>query len=225
MLPFFTPLLLFTAFLLLLLLSLSAPIIHSIYLFRLAAAVSSSLLNAGASAQVSFGVWGYCVSAIQISIAGIDRNRPAQCSSTHLGYTFDQTVAEVLNTNDIHNLVSKSTTAALVIHPIVAAFSFLALLLSLCTLGRQSSRLFSSLTLIICSVATVLTTIVFLIDVIFVAIVRGRVRNASNGTLSLNWGNAVWMALGATIALWTALFTASMGAHRERNMRRKTETY
>jgi hypothetical protein len=68
-----------------------------------------------------------------------------------------------------------------------------------------------------------LTTLVFLIDVILVAVVRQRLNNASDGRLTLVWGNAVcyppalffsdlfphtlfqvWMSLGATIALWAA---------------------
>lgn len=62
-----TPLLIFVAFILLLLVSLSAPIIHNIYLFRLSASISSSFLDSGASGSVQFGVWGYCVSAIDVS--------------------------------------------------------------------------------------------------------------------------------------------------------------
>lgn len=62
-----TPVLLFIAFILLLLVSLSAPIIKSIFLFRLTANVGSSLLNTGASGSVNFGVWGYCISAIDVS--------------------------------------------------------------------------------------------------------------------------------------------------------------
>lgn len=62
-----TPFLTFVAFLLLLLVSLSVPIIHSIYLFRLTAYAGTSVLNASAAGAVRFGVWGYCISAIDLS--------------------------------------------------------------------------------------------------------------------------------------------------------------
>jgi hypothetical protein len=65
---FFTnlaPFLLFSAFVLLLLVTLSAPIIDPIYLFRLSADVGGS--SAGGSGSVQFGVFGYCVSAIEAS--------------------------------------------------------------------------------------------------------------------------------------------------------------
>jgi len=67
MLPFVTSGLLFVAFLLLLLVTLSVPIIKTIYLFTLSANVSSNLLDSGANGSVNFGVWGYCISAIQVS--------------------------------------------------------------------------------------------------------------------------------------------------------------
>ncbi|TFK42679.1 actin cortical patch SUR7/pH-response regulator pali [Crucibulum laeve] len=223
------PLLIFIAFILLLLVSLSAPIIKSIFLFRLAANVSSGLLNSNANGKVNFGVWGYCVSAIQVSVAGFDRSRGAQCSGTHLGYTIDETIASVLNADDIRNVLSRTTTAALVIHPIACGLTFLTFIISLFILRRGSngtSRLPSLLTLGVGLTAALLTTVVFLIDVIFVAVVRHRVRDASDGNLTLTWGNAVWMTLGATVALWLAMVGACAGvcACGGRN-RRKAETY
>ena len=62
-----TPFLTFVAFLLLLLVSLSVPIIHSIYLFRLTAHAATSFLDASATGAVRFGVWGYCISTVDLS--------------------------------------------------------------------------------------------------------------------------------------------------------------
>ena len=62
-----TPALVFVAFLLLLLISLSVPVIKTIYLFTLTTNVSSSLFNSGAAAAVKFGVWGYCISSVDVS--------------------------------------------------------------------------------------------------------------------------------------------------------------
>ncbi|KAF8078042.1 pali-domain-containing protein [Lyophyllum atratum] len=157
-----TPVLLFIAFILLLLVTLSAPIIKSIFLFRLTA-------NAGSTASTNFGVWGYCISSIDVSIS-------------------------------YHG----TTTAALVLHPIAAGLTFLAFLISLFILRRGSngtSRLPSFCTLGVGLLAAVLTT----------SVVRHRVRDASDGDLQLNWGNAVWMTLGATIALWLAMVGACAG--------------
>ncbi|KAF5365598.1 hypothetical protein D9758_003236 [Tetrapyrgos nigripes] len=195
MLPIFTSVLVFVAFLLLLLVTLSVPIIKTIYLFTLSVSASSSLLDSGASGSVNFGVWGYCISAVQVSVIGFDHDTDARCSSRHLGYTIDSRVAETLHVDDITDLISRTTTAALVLHPIVSVFTF----------RQASSRRAWLFTLGIGILAALFTTIVFLIDVILVAVVRNHVNDRTDGDLTLDWGNAVWMSLGATIALWLGL--------------------
>ncbi|KAI0082731.1 pali-domain-containing protein [Panus rudis PR-1116 ss-1] len=222
MLAAVTPFLTFVAFLLLLLVSLSAPIIRSIYLFSLAANFSSSLFNTSATGLARFGVWGYCLYNVDVSVLGIDY-RPqidGQCSKAHLGYTIDSTVANALHAQNIENTISRATTAALVLHPIACALTFVALLTALGMVRRRTgnvSSLASILTFLVGFVAALLTTIVFLIDVIAVAVVRHRIRDDTDGSLNLNWGNAVWMTLGATVALWGALVGACAGVfHRSR---------
>jgi hypothetical protein len=59
-----TPFLLFTAFLLLLLITLSAPIVRSIYLFKIASNIEIDWLATNATGTVRFGVFGYCVSPV-----------------------------------------------------------------------------------------------------------------------------------------------------------------
>ncbi|KAF4615461.1 hypothetical protein D9613_002969 [Agrocybe pediades] len=224
-LPALAPLLIFIAFLLLLLVSLSVPIIKSIDLFRLTANASSSILKSSASGSVTFGVWGYCVSALKVSVFGSDRSMSdGQCSKAHLGYTFDSTVADAVGASSIQNAISRTTTAALLLHPLAAALAFLTLLVSLFILRRGSngtSRLPSALTTGLAILTSILTTIVFLIDVIVVAVVRGRVHKASD-SLDLTWGNAVWMTLGAAIALWISTIGAMCGVFGLRSTRKRT---
>ncbi|KAJ8078663.1 hypothetical protein PM082_012946 [Marasmius tenuissimus] len=212
------PALIFIAFLLLLLVSLSLPIIKTIYLFSLSTSATSSVFRSGASAAVRFGVWGYCTSSVSVSVLGFDHNTAAKCSDRQLGYAFDSTVADVLQT----------TTAALVLHPIACGLTFLSLLVSLFMLRRGSngtSRLPSLLTLGIGILTALLTTVVFLIDVIFVAVVRGRINDRTDGAISLDYGNAVWMVLGAAIALWIAMFGACGGVCGCGRRSRKSERY
>ncbi|KAJ7452522.1 pali-domain-containing protein [Mycena galericulata] len=209
-----TPVLLLVSFILLLLVTLSIPIIKSIFLFRLTAAASSSLLDSSASGSVSFGVFGYCTSGLDTSIIGINHDTAAECSKAHLGYTFDSTVAKALHVSGFENLISKSLTAVLALHPVVAALTFVTLLISLFMLRRGSngtSRLPSLLALIMGLLTAVLTTVVFLIDVILVAVVRSHVHKDTDGALTLTWGNAVWMTLVATILLWIANVGACAG--------------
>lgn len=67
MLAIVTPVMLLITFLLLLLVSLSVPIVKTIYLFQITADVSSSILKPGASGAVKFGVFGYCFSGVDVS--------------------------------------------------------------------------------------------------------------------------------------------------------------
>ncbi|KAK7693627.1 hypothetical protein QCA50_003196 [Cerrena zonata] len=224
-----TPFLNFVAFLLLLLVSLSTPITKSIYLFQLTAKASSSLFNASADGSARFGVWGYCLSAIDVSVLGFNHDSSAQCSKAKLGYDFDSNVQKTLRIDGLSDAISRTTTAALVLHPIACVLAFLALVTSFVIRKRDGdvSRLIHLLRLGTGLFAALLTTIVFLIDVIFVAIVRHKVNDASDGALNFNWGNAVWMALGATIALWAALVGAGVATfhYGRRTMTKNPNTY
>jgi len=223
MIDFIAPLLLFVAFILLLLVSVSLPIIKSVYLFGLAASVSVSEagFTAAAVGSVKFGNWGYCMSAINYNFQGVTRTaKAAQCSKAHLGYTIDSTVANALGVTSIENALSKDVTKALVIHPIVCGFAFVAFLTSLCMLRRRTSggtdRIASVITLFLGFTAAVLTTIVFLIDAIGVAVVRKHIKNDSDGQITLSYGNAVWMTLAAAICLWLSMIGACGGIFARR---------
>ncbi|KZP24754.1 pali-domain-containing protein [Athelia psychrophila] len=227
MLAIVTPVLLFISFLLLLLVTLSVPIARTIYLFDIIANVGSSLLSSGASGSVKFGVFGYCLSGVDVSVFGSQHNTSAECSKPHLGYTFDQALGNALHISGYENLISRALTAALVLHPIACGLTFLALLMSLFMTKRGqtgASRVASLFTLGSGILAALITTIAFFIDVGLVASVRHKVRNDTNGDVTLNWGNAVWMILGAAVGIWAAVVGACAslcGGSR----RRKGETY
>ncbi|KAH8106714.1 pali-domain-containing protein [Cristinia sonorae] len=218
-------LLLLIAFLLFLLVSLSVPIIKSIYLFKLVADVSSSLFNASAKGSARFGVWGYCLSAVDVSVVGIDHDTDAQCSRTHLGYTFDSTVAKALHVNGIEDTISRTLTAVLVLHPIVCGFTFLALLSILFFRVRGSTRGTAICAVLTTILAAILATIVFVIDIAGVYVARGKVNDETDGAIHMSPGNAVWMTLGATISLWLAFVAVWIGVLVGRRRPRSTDKY
>lgn len=220
MLAAITPFMCFVGFLLLLLVSLSVPIIKAVYLFHLVGHAGISLLDVSAGGSAWFGVWGYCVSAIDVSVVGIDvAGTNATCSKAELGYDLSPFVLDVLHASDTNldpATINRDITAVLVLHPIACGIAFLALATSFIIVRYARSapgapRALPIIALIVGFLAAVLTTAVFLIDVIFVAVVRKRVESKSDGILTLNWGNAVWMVLGATVALWLALVGSCAG--------------
>ena len=63
-----TPFFIFVSFLLVLLVSLSVPIITTISLFDINGYAGVSFLNTGVSltGHVTFGVWGYCIAPVDV---------------------------------------------------------------------------------------------------------------------------------------------------------------
>ncbi|KAG9016307.1 hypothetical protein FRB90_003336 [Tulasnella sp. 427] len=95
---FGTPLLFFIAWLLLLLVTLSVPIIKSLNVFHINADVSVgvSFVSASAKVAINYGIFGYCTSALNIQAGPFSQNTPAECSPKKLGYTIDPTVQKLL---------------------------------------------------------------------------------------------------------------------------------
>jgi len=212
----------FLATLLLLLVSLSVPLIKSIALFDLSISYrSGSVINTAVNAVVQFGVWGYCHSAIDVSVFGTGTQARPSCSAPKLGYRFDSAAARALQLDDLTNIVSKALTAALVLHPIACGLAFLCWAITLFALFRRwrhfringterdgRSRFTSIISFAIILPAALLTTIVFILDVVLVAVARNKIRDAldDNRSVQLTWDSAVWLTLVAALALWFALF-------------------
>ncbi|KZT44051.1 hypothetical protein SISSUDRAFT_327198 [Sistotremastrum suecicum HHB10207 ss-3] len=232
-------LLVFAAFVLLLLVSLSTPIAKSIDLFSLHATVASSVLGSGIRAVATFGVWGYCTSRTERysfefdlytfcidsrkSVVGVQRTSGRKCTKPHLGYDFSNDVASIFDLENDQSAINHAITAALVLHPIACALAFLALLFALARLRSPAHRLLHVAALVLAVLAALLATVVFLIDVIFVALARSKLKTVSHGDLIVSYGNAVWMALGAAIALWVAsvaICAGLCGCHRPRKSAR-----
>ncbi|EJD05831.1 pali-domain-containing protein [Fomitiporia mediterranea MF3/22] len=230
-----TPLLLFAAFLLLLLVSLSVPIIKSIDLLKLSAVVSEgiSVASVDVTGSVKFGVWGYCVSAVDVQVAGQNFDRAAQCTKPHLGFTFDETVQNALQVSGIGRIsddLTRSVTTVLVIHPIACGLTFLALALSIFMITsstpRFGTRVRSGATLVASIFAALFTTIIFLVDVIFVAVVRNKLNDEFHGQIRATWGSGTWMTLAATILLWLSCVGACCGIFACGGRRKKyADTY
>ncbi|KAL6305411.1 hypothetical protein BKA93DRAFT_817021 [Sparassis latifolia] len=174
------PFLLFSAFTLLLLVSLSLPIMTSIYLFTVSIDASSSLLGSSTAGFARLG-----------------------CSKAKLGCDFDGTPFSTLRVSGLENSISRTLSAVLVLHPIACGFAFLASpggnpgLTSLVTPYSRGGA----------PCCTADHRVIFLVDVIFVTIVRNRLDRDSQD-VSLTWA---WMTLGATIALRAALLGTCVG--------------
>jgi len=226
----------FLATLLLLLVSLSVPIIKSIGLFGLAISYESgSLIDTSVDAVLQFGVWGYCHSTIQFSLLGTGQPTETSCSTPEIGYQLDPATAYALQLDDLTDIVSNGLTAALVLHPVACVVTFGSFVVTLFALFRRRRHLktygierdcrshsTAITTYAIVLPATLLTTAAFIIDAALVAIARNKLQDALDDSRSvqLTWDSAVWMTLVAALALWFALLAliCSWGSRlRQRN--------
>jgi len=145
--------------------------------------------------EVDFGCWGY---------TGV---------KAHLGYSFQQALGltsdSKLGQTVIHNL-----TYVLVLHPIAAGLSALAVIFGIC--GAGYSR-FGTIMMTISSVLAVLVTLVaWIVDLALFGIVKTEVIN--NGG-SAQYGIANWFTIAAWVSLCIGFCTSlcgSFGRYRHR---------
>ncbi|KIO20264.1 hypothetical protein M407DRAFT_245892 [Tulasnella calospora MUT 4182] len=147
---------------------------------------SISFLNTNIGGrEIHFGVFGYTGSA------------------RHLGYPIDQlnTRNGLFNSTVVHNL-----TYVLVLHPIAAGFAFLAVVFGLC--GAASHRVGTIIMSVAASLATIITLVVWVIDMVLFGITRNKLRGQG---YPAQYGNANWLVLGAFIALLLGTCTSFFG--------------
>ncbi|KAG9031608.1 hypothetical protein FS837_002941 [Tulasnella sp. UAMH 9824] len=158
---------------------------------------SISFLNTNIGGrEIHFGVFGYTGSA------------------RHLGYPIDQlnTRNGLFNSTVIHNL-----TYVLVLHPIAAGFAFIAVIFGLC--GAASHRVGTIIMSVAALLATIITLVVWVIDMVLFGITRNKLRDQG---YPAQYGNANWLVLGAFIALLLGTCTSFFGifgSYRKRTNR------
>jgi len=204
---FIVPFLLFSAWLLLLLVSLSLPIIKTIYILEVKAKTSSPIQTSVAT-SIRFGVWGMCLGAYKFGASGATWDNTGMCTAPKLGYTVDDAVLQLTGQAGLAKIALKALMGILVIHPVACGLAFISLIASLVTTWNPVRSL-NVISLVAVILAAVSTTIVFVIDVILIPIARAKVEDATKGSLTVSFGNAAWMTLAAAVVLWFGVIGAS----------------
>ncbi|KAL0061088.1 hypothetical protein AAF712_012082 [Marasmius tenuissimus] len=101
----------------------------------------------------------------------------------------------------MHNL-----TFALILHPIAAGLAGLAVLFGICGAGYH--RAGTVLMTLLSGLATIITLIVWVLDMVLFGITRNRFRD--NG-IPAQYGNANWLVLGALVALLLGFCSSACG--------------
>ncbi|KAF8678790.1 Dynactin, subunit p25 [Rhizoctonia solani] len=226
---FLVPFLLFSAWVLLLLVSISLPIIKPIYILEVDAKVSPSVQTSIAT-SIRFGVWGMCLGFYRFGPDGASWDDAGSCTPPRLGYTVDDAILQLTGQKDLAKIALKALMGILILHPIACGLVFLSLLASLVTTWHPV-RALNVISLIAVILSAVAATIVFVIDIVLIPIARQKVEEATKNALTVALGNGAWMTLGAVAALWLGVIGASViacgcfGCGKRRGRRAKKNQY
>lgn len=168
--------LLFAAFALLLVATISSPVFRQI-----------SFLDVYQNGQrTSFGVFGYCVGG--------------NCSPRSLGYDIPGITQNLGGQNWTNDALIR-LTRALILHPIACGLAFIAFVIAI--FSDRIGYLFSSL---ITFLAFLVSLVAMAIDFGLFTVVRNHINETNNTNISSNFGNAIWLTLAATVILFFATF-------------------
>ncbi|KAF8311560.1 hypothetical protein DL93DRAFT_2098697 [Clavulina sp. PMI_390] len=224
--PAFVHFCIFVAFLLLLLVTLSTPIINSITLMRANVKIGVSFLSVKDS--INFGVWGYCLSDGSVNFFGLNPSVGGACTKPALGYS-----TEFANNSHVKNLLHGTVAKGLIVFPLATAFAFVALASSIAahflTHSRhdtyldtrpasRSARVLSAVEMLSLIFAGIFADLSFIIAIVVAAKAHAAASD-SDGLISISYGPGVWMALVAAILLWFAKVAACCVIGRRRKAR------
>ena len=106
-----------------------------------------------------------------------------------------------MSSSTIHNL-----TYTLILHPIAAGLSGLAVIFGIC--GSEYHRTGTVLMALSSSLAALVTLIAFVLDLALFSIARHEFHKLGS---SSQYGNAIWLTLGALVALALGFCTSTIG--------------
>ncbi|WWD06387.1 hypothetical protein V865_004477 [Kwoniella europaea PYCC6329] len=187
--------LLFAAFALLLVSTLSAPVFRQI----------SFLDIRTGSQQLAFGVFGYCTN--------VNGNGNHGCSSRALGYDIASVSGEVSDFTYVNDKL-EHVTKALVLHPVAAGLTFISFIIAL--LSDHVGFLFAAL---VAFLAFLVSLAAMVIDFVMFGIIRHEIND--NTSSSASFDNAIWLTLAATIILFFSTFIVCFETCTHRRRRSK----
>lgn len=115
--------------------------------------------------------------------------------------------------NDIANILVGSLTYVLIVHPIACFLTLLTAIPSIVRIFHPTFPIYVEVcTLLLCIVPALVTTVIFVVDIVLVIIAQQRIDDATGGTLVLHWGPAAWMTGVAALCLWLGIIGLSAQA-------------
>ncbi|EIN05750.1 hypothetical protein PUNSTDRAFT_145686 [Punctularia strigosozonata HHB-11173 SS5] len=152
--------------------------------------------------ELRMGTWGICVYEAP--------NGHRICSPAHHAY-----IVPFFGPKNLE-IVGKSWTRGLAVHPVAAGASFIALVLAAAFSTHVTAMLAASLTALL---AALLTLIAFAIDIALFAFTHHQVGKVKDVHANVDAGPGFWLTLVALILLFGAAATVIFGRRAENNTR------
>jgi len=185
------------AFVLILLVALSLPIIKPIYLLSIQSVTTQP--ESDIATILDFGVWGVCAKSLLTN--------SLDCLGPQLGYSVpDYLFAEIGVSSTFANVALDGLFVLLVLHPVSAALITFSFILSL----FLHSDAVSIIALIISVVAGILSSVVFAADLAVVLVLKNEIEALTPYSFTVSWGNAIWMVLTSVILTWAGVVLLSI---------------
>ena len=123
-----------------------------------------------------------------------------------MGYKIPQTVLDVSGYPQLAEAVLEGLTVLLILHPIVAAFSFI---------GASTSLFLDTHAMLIISLVfttfnSFLSSIVLAVDLAIVIIAKDRLPGLTGGNFDVGWGTGTWVVLIGVVLSWLGVILLSI---------------
>jgi glucan phosphoethanolaminetransferase (alkaline phosphatase superfamily) len=201
--------LIFAAAILLLITTISAPVINDIAILKVTLTNSSAIRHS----SVTFGTFGHCV--LDVAPANTDQD---YCTGKHIGYNPADIMASIDGTtfNTASTDTTKALTRVMILHPVACGLAFIAFLLALG--AGFCGAIFAAM---VSAVTWLITLVVMACDFALFGIIKNHVNKDGSGSHAY-YSIGMWTTLAAMICLFfgtfVVLFTCfSKRMHRKDN--------
>jgi len=178
----------FISAILLLITTISAPVIADIAILKVTLTNSSNIRHS----SVTFGSFGHCI--LDVAPAATDQD---YCTKKMIGYKPAEIMAAIdgNSVNAVGAHVANGLTNAFVLHPVACGLAFIA---ALCALGGAIGSLIGSFIAIL---AWIVTLVVMVIDFVAFGIIKDHVNKDGKGSHAF-YSVGMWTTLAAFILLF-----------------------
>ncbi|PQE05236.1 ph-response regulator protein [Rutstroemia sp. NJR-2017a BBW] len=207
--------LLFASCILLLIPTISAPVINDFGLLK----VTLTNQTNGHNSSIHFGTWGYCVSHPQST-----NDDKYYCTGKHIGYSPASIMNQIESTSFSHasSDTTKALTRVMVLHPVACGLAFISFLLAL-----GAGFIGSLLASIVAFLTFIVTVVVMACDFVLFGIVKNHVNGDGSGSHAY-FSESMWCVLAGMVAgllgmLLVFVSCCSKRLHERREKRRVAE--